>query len=243
MSTGQPIDQPEPDEASTRVATPTTVARPPLVVADGLSLASRQGPVFTDLHFSWPESGLVAVVGPNGSGRSSLLLAVVGRMCGLTGRLSVTGLDAIRQPRKVARSTSVARISDLVELEGQLRVAECITERALIDAVTPQHAESRFAATEHRIGLEIPRDELVDELPALEQAVVAVILATLRPSRLVVLDDADARLDLADQRRLYEALNAIAAAGTAIAVSTAEVAALANDVPRLTLTRPTPEKD
>jgi ABC-2 type transport system ATP-binding protein len=213
---------------------------PPLVVADGLSLASKQGgPVFTDLHFCWPESGLAAAVGPNGSGRSSLLLAVVGRMRGLTGRLSVAGVDAVEEHRTVAQRTSIARISDLVELEGQLSVAECITERALIDAVAPQHAETLFAAMERTVGFEVARRDLVDELPALEQAVVAVILATLRPSRLVVLDDADARLDIADQRLLYEALRAIAAAGPAIAISTTEAAALPDDVPRIALTRPT----
>jgi ABC-type transport system involved in cytochrome bd biosynthesis fused ATPase/permease subunit len=81
---------------------------PPLVVAEGLSLAAKQGPVFTDLRFNWPKSTLVAVVGPSGSGRSSLLLALVGRLRGVTGRLSVTGLDAIRESRKVAQQTSVA---------------------------------------------------------------------------------------------------------------------------------------
>ncbi len=209
-----------------------------LVTAEGLSLASKHGPVFTDLDFSWPESGVTAVTGPNGSGRSSLLLAVVGRMRGLTGRLRVAGLNAVKDPRRVAQCTSVARISDLVELEGQLRVAECITERALIDAVVPQQAEILFADAERTVGLEIGRTELVDELPALEQAVLAVILATLRPSRLVVLDDADARLDLADQRLLYEALTAIAHTGPAIAIGTTEVAALPDGVGRLALTRP-----
>ena len=69
----------------------------------------------------------------------------------------------------------------------------------------------------------------------------------------MVLDDADARLDLADQRVLFEALAAICASGPAIAISTTEVAALPTDVPRLALTRPShspadsaaasPEKD
>jgi ABC-type sugar transport system ATPase subunit len=96
---------------------------------------------------------------------------------------------------------------------------------------------------ERTVGFEVARRDLVDDLPALEQAVVAVILATRRPSRLVVLDDADARLDLADPRRLYEALQAVAATGPTVAVSTTEAAGLPDDVARLALTRPTPVKD
>jgi ABC-2 type transport system ATP-binding protein len=241
MSTDRPLDQPDRHDPPAKDEVPA--AGPPLVVAEGLSLVSKHGPVFTDLELRWPESGLAAVVGPSGSGRSSLLLAVVGRMRGLTGRLRVTGLDAVKEHRAVAQRTSIARISDLVELEGQLTVAECITERALIDAVAPQHAEKLFSAAEQIVGFEVARRDLIDELSALEQAVVAVILATLRPSRLVVLDDADARLDLADQRRLYEALKAIAATGPAIVVSTTEAAALPDDVPRIALTRPTHVKD
>ncbi len=216
-----------------------TDEREPLVVADGLSLRTKQGPVFADLHFTWPGLGPVAVTGPAGSGRSSVLLAVGGRMRGLTGRLSVAGIDAIRRPAEVRAITSVARIADLVRLESRLRVAECITERALIDAVAPQRAEVAFGRLESTLGVAFPRQALVDDLPALEQTVLAVVLATLRPARLVLLDDADARIDLADQHRLFEALRTICATlDTAIAFGTTETAALPTDLARLDLTRP-----
>ena len=211
-----------------------------LVLGDGLSLRTKRGIVFDDVHLDWPASRLVAVTGPAGSGRSSLLLAATGRMRGLTGRLRVAGLDAIAESGKVRALSSVARIADLAQLEGRLTVAESIVERALIDAVRPDDAMRTVAELEDRLDLDLPRDELVEDLPAMEQTAFAAILATARPSRLVVLDDADARIDLADQRRLYELLRLLADSGPTVAVGVTETAALPADVPRVALSRPAP---
>jgi ABC-type multidrug transport system ATPase subunit len=215
--------------------------RESLVIAEGLGLRTKNGVVFDDLQLDWPAGRLVAVTGPAGSCRSSLLLAVTGRMRGLTGRLRVAGLDAVAESGKVRALTSVARISDLAQLEGRLTVSESIVERALIDAVHPDDAMRTVAELEDRLDLALPRAQLVDDLPALEQTAFAAILATVRPSRLVVLDDADARIDLTDQRRLYEVLRLLAEGGPTVAVSVTETAALPADVPRVELSRPAPD--
>ena len=212
-----------------------------LVVADGLGLRTEHGVVFDDVQLDWPTGSLVAVTGPAGSGRSSLLLAVTGRMRGLTGRLKVAGLDGVAESGRVRAITSVARISDLAQLEGRLTVSESIVERALIDAVHPDDAAGIVAGLEERLGVELPRDRLIDHLPALEQTVFAAMLATVRPSRLVVLDDADARIDLTDQRRLYEILRLLAEDGPTVAASVTETAALPADVRRVELSRPAPD--
>ena len=194
------------------------------LVADGLSLSSSDGPVFSDVTFSFPRGRLAVIDGPAGSGRSALLLAIGGRMRGLRGRLRVAGLDVAGQARQVRQAVSVARVAGLVDLEGRLTVTDSLTERSLIDAVPTRRGADAFGETERTLGRTFPRDALVDDLPALDRTLLAVALATVRPSPVLLLDDADASLDLSDQRDLMAALLRLAGTGSTVVASTVETA-------------------
>ena len=167
---------------------PTDDDRPYIETHD-LSLVTREGPVYTGVELAFRRARLAAVVGRSGSGRSALLLTLAGRMRGWTGRCRVAGYDAATQTATLRDRTSLARISDLVDLEPRLTVAESITERALIDAMPLQRAGERFDASCAALGdIGFPRKTLVGELSSLDQTLLAVALATLRPAELVFLD-------------------------------------------------------
>lgn len=197
-----------------------------MVLATRLSLANRGRAVFTDVTFSVDQGCLVAITGPAGSGRSSLLLAIGGRMRGLTGTLQVAGHDAGNQSRHIRRCVSLARIGRLVDVEGQLTVADSITERALTDAVPTARAGEAFRRAEDLLDLTFERRALVDDLPALDRTLLAVALATLRPAQVVLLDDAGAALDLADHRLLMAALLRLTESNVTVVASTLDTEAL-----------------
>ena len=197
-----------------------------LLRVERLGLATRTGPVFTDVTFTVPRQRLTVVVGPSGSGRSALLLGLSGRMRDLTGRVSWGDHGSAARPRQLRAATSVARLATLVQLEGQLSVGESVTERALMEGVQVDAAEHALARVQELVGVTFARDRLVDELGAYDATLLGVALAVLRPAELVVLDDADRGLDLADQRRLLQTLAGLAAAGQTLVVSTTEPAAL-----------------
>ena len=96
----------------------------------------------------------------------------------------MAGYDAATQTAPLRDRSSLARISDLVDLEPRLTVAESITERALIDAMPLQRAGERFEASCAALGgIEVPRKTLVGELTSLDQTLLAVALAPCgRPS-------------------------------------------------------------
>ena len=208
---------------------PTPDQRPPAVVeARRLSLVGPEGPVFRDVTLAVRPGLVTVVVGPGGSGRSSLLLAFCGRMRGCTGTVAAQGhaVRSGRDLRALRRRTSVARISDFVLPEARLTVAESVVERALTDGVRPADAERAFAAAEDVLGTHLDRRTVTERLTAYEQTVLAVALAVVRPADLVVLDDLDTDLDTDDQRRLLDALVRLAAAGPAVLVSTTERASV-----------------
>ena len=144
--------------------------------------------------------------------------------------------------RRLRSRSAVARLSGLVAPEDRLDVAQSLAERALIDGVRPDAAERAFAAAEQALDVHLGRRALVEQLGAYEQAVLAVALARVRPADLVVLDDADADLDLDDQRRLLAALARLAATGPAVLVSTSERAALPAGTLVVGLVAPTPNR-
>jgi len=191
----------------------------PLVTVERLGLATRDSPVFSDLSFRLERGALTVLLGPSGSGRSALLLAVSGRMAGLTGTVGLGDRTRTR-PTDLRRCTSLARLATLVGPEDKLTVAESLTERALIDGVRVADAERAVAVSEQAFALAFPRDRLVEELGAYERALLCVALAVVRPAELVLLDDADRGLDVADQIRLYAALERLCATGPAVLAAT-----------------------
>ncbi|HOA26783.1 MAG: ATP-binding cassette domain-containing protein [Propionibacteriaceae bacterium] len=202
----------------------------PLVVAKGLALRTPRGHVFNPVTATVPRGSVAAVAGGDGTGKSALLLALTGRMRGITGGLTVDGVDAVAHPGRVRAATSVARISDLVATEPMLSLEDCITERTLADAAPARARHANYLHVALLLGLDAPRDTLFGQLSPADQTRAAVALASIRPSRLIVVDDLDRETTLADQAALWAGLLDLAAEGVTVVASTSERAAVPPEV-------------
>lgn len=208
------------------VPPPAADAADGYITGTALTLITRHGPVFADLDFSFPKGALAIINGHSGGGRSALLLALAGRMRGVTGTLRVAGFDAANQGKQIRDTTSIARISHLIDLEPQLTVADSITERALSDALPSARGVAAFHHAETILDRTFDRDLLVDDLSALDRTLLAVAVASMRPAHVLLLDDADSRLDLSDQRLLMAALLRVTDTGVTVVASALETAAV-----------------
>lgn len=198
----------------------------PLLDVDDLALDGPAGPVFTLGAFTLARGELAVLQGPAGSGRSSALLALTGRMKGLRGHGRFDGLDLIRDARRIRRRTAVGRITGLVDVEPRLTVDESITERALTEGVGTDAAEQAVRAVEELVQRPVERRALIETMGALDRAVLTLALACVRPADLIVVDDVDAGLDGTDLSTCYAALLAVAATGPAVLVSAVSAAAV-----------------
>ncbi len=190
--------------------------------ASGLELRTLQGRVFGPIDWVLPPRTHGAVLGVQGSGRSAFLLALAGRMRGLTGSLTVGDLDGIRQPRHLRHRTAVARITDLVELEPGLTVAEAVDEHALAEGVSVRHGRATFEALTGTCGVRFERRARVDELSALDRTLLAALLACQRPAHHIVLDDVDDALTTEQLRHVYAVMGLLGDAGHYFVVSALE---------------------
>lgn len=173
--------------------------RGPLLRLDQLELRTRREAVFGPLDWHLDAGRLGVIAGQQGSGRTSLLLALGGRMRGVTGSLVVddghgTPFDGIENPRELMRRVAVASIGGMAELERLLTVAESVDERSVTEGLGRKDGRQRFHALKQTLGVDIDDETLVDELSAPMRALTTALLACLRPADLVLYDDLDASL-------------------------------------------------
>jgi ABC-2 type transport system ATP-binding protein len=182
-----------------------------MIEASGLGLRTRQGWVYRDVDLSVPPGSVAAITGPAGSGRTMLLLTLAGRAAPSTGELRVG--DTLRRA-DIRRQVAVARATGAVELDPDLTVADSRREAGLL------HHGTDLAWAEDLVGLVVDGTTVVGDLAPDDAALFAVALAVSARPAVVVLDDVDAHTTPDQQRRIWTALAAVAAAGTTAIAST-----------------------
>ncbi len=196
------------------------------VMARGLRVATTRGVVIPALEIDLVPGSVGAVVGGSRTGKSTLLLALTGRLRHVSGMLLVEGHDGIHHPGQVRRLTAVARLDTLIAPESSLSLEDCLTERTLLDAGSPRARLANYLHAAHLVGLDAPLDTLYGKLAPADQTRAALALACVRPSALVVIDDLDRGATLDEQKALWAGVQALAADGTTVVASTTERLAL-----------------
>lgn len=182
-----------------------------MIESSGLGLRTRQGWVYREVDLSVPPGSLAAIAGPAGSGRTMLLLTIAGRAKPSTGELRVA--RAVRRG-DIRREVSVARATGAVEPDPDLTVGDSRREAGLLF----YGADLDWA--ERLVGLDLDGTTVVGDLAPDDAALFAVALAAAARPAVVVLDDVDAHATAAQQRRVWDALGAVAEAGITVVATT-----------------------
>lgn len=171
-------------------ATEPAPAPPPVLTADALLATGPRGVVFGPVSLEVAPGEVVALAGPGGTGRTSLLLALAGRFALAGGRLSVAGAT---QPRAVRDAVAVARAGALMDLDEVWTVGEAIAQRALL---------ARRPPVQTTLSSSVP----LHALSAVDRALLDVALAAGEGRPVVVMDDVDRGLGPEDEARVWRAL-------------------------------------
>jgi len=173
------------------------------------------GPVFENVSTAVPVGGALLVRGPAGSGRTSLLLALSGRMRFVSGAVRVGPHLLPAESAAVRGLVAIARANPACFLEERLRVADLVAERCWIDRVP----ESAVRASLERLELDLPGKALVDELDPAAATLLSLALATAREPGAVVVDEPDAGCGPAGRARVLDGLARVRQAGTTVLTS------------------------
>jgi ABC-2 type transport system ATP-binding protein len=182
------------------------------VIARGITARGPEGIAFENVDLRVGPGSLAVVVGASGTGRTSLLLALSGRLHLATGYLEVSGYMAPEEVKAIRRLMAPARIRPGFELEPRQRVRDTMTERRVISGVSREAIDEAFAL----VGIDPDRLALVGELHPGEQLLLAVALAAATAPAGLLVDDVDAGLPLAARTRVWAGLRAVTWTGTTV---------------------------
>lgn len=189
----------------------------------------RDGPQFTldPVSFQVRQNELMAIVGPNASGKSTLLRLLAGTLVPLSGRVQLDGHEVSRLPART-RAQRIAVVAQESALLFPLRVWEYVLQgrypygRAL-GFETPEDcaiAEDALA----QVGASGLRERWMDELSGGEKQRVVLARALAQRPLLLLLDEPTLHLDIGAQVSLLRRLRQLAAANRyAVVVVTHEL--------------------
>jgi ABC-type cobalamin/Fe3+-siderophores transport system ATPase subunit len=169
-----------------------------VLAVDGVSVMYGQRAVLTDVSFELARGEMLALVGRNGSGKSSLLRVLSGVLAPVRG--SVRWLGRSELP------VGKARVS-LLGVVLQHEPAPSLHVHEVLALASPSAQALEALLVEHR--LEALRDRPLNELSGGERQRVAIARAAAGKPALYLLDEPSNHLDLVERRLFLEWLERV----------------------------------
>jgi ABC-type cobalamin/Fe3+-siderophores transport system ATPase subunit len=214
MSPGRSSAAPRTPPESTRLGTEVRLAVEQVSYA--YSANPSQAPLFTleATSFQARPGEIVAILGPNASGKSTLMQLIAGVLSPLSGRILLNGF-AIHSLSPRTRAQRIAMVQQESRLLFPARVWEFVMQG--------RHAHGRSLRFESHTDMQIVQDalmhvgvadltdRLMDQISGGEKQRVILARALAQQPLLLLLDEPTLHLDIAAQVNLLDALRRLSA--------------------------------
>ncbi|PYU16504.1 MAG: hypothetical protein DMG37_02245 [Acidobacteria bacterium] len=214
MNPGRSSAAPRTPPESTRLGTETRLAVEQVSYA--YSANPSQAPLFTleATSFQARPGEIVAILGPNASGKSTLMQLIAGVLSPLSGRILLNGF-AIHSLSPRTRAQRIAMVQQESRLLFRPRVWEFVMQG--------RHAHGRSLRFESHTDMQIVQDalmhvgaadlsdRLMDQISGGEKQRVILARALAQQPLLLLLDEPTLHLDIAAQVGLLDALRRLSA--------------------------------
>ncbi len=175
------------------------------VAVDGVSLRIREQDVF-------------GLLGPNGSGKTTIIRMLCGVLTPSGGRATVAGYDVNREAEQIKRV--IGYVSQKFSLYPDLSVRENLDFYGNVYGVPPSEAETRKQELLHLCGLEGREQQISGILSGGLKQRLALACALIHRPRILFLDEPTAGVDPVARRLLWDLLFQLAREGTTLFVTT-----------------------
>src|SRR5699024_6588565 len=189
----------------------------PGIVAEHVSRAFGSVQAVHDLSFTAPRGAVTALVGPNGCGKSTLMLMLASLLAPDTGRVLIDGVDPSADSPSV-RAT-VGWMPDQFGAWDSLRVAEVLEVMGRAYFLPTAQRRQRVDELLQLMDLASLAQQPAHVLSRGQKQRLGLARALIHAPSVLILDEPASGLDPASRRRLLHVVRSLAATGTTVLIS------------------------
>jgi ABC-2 type transport system ATP-binding protein len=189
------------------------------VVIRARELTNRYGAKVAVDHIDLEVSAgeIVGILGPNGSGKTTTILMLLGLTEPTSGQAEVAGFDPLREPLEVKRR--VGYLPDQVGFYDGLSARDNLAYTGRLAGLPRSEIDDRFAAAMDRVGLgSVGRERVRTFSQGMRQRLGLAEVLMKRPS-IAILDEPTTALDPHSTQEFLAMIRGLKADGTAVLLS------------------------
>lgn len=190
----------------------------PLLAIKGLRKSFGGLEAVRSFDLDVPEGSIVGLIGPNGSGKTTVLNLVTGEIAADGGSVRLGGREILGQPAFRVCRAQIARTFQLVRILPGMTARENVMIGRLFGAAptTPERARGEIDALLDRVGLSGLAEQAGAQLTYIDQKRVELARALATHPRLLLLDEWLAGLNPAELQIGIELIRRIRAEGMTV---------------------------
>jgi ABC-2 type transport system ATP-binding protein len=160
---------------------------------------------------------ILGILGPNGSGKTTTILMLLGLTEPTEGRAEVAGFDPLRAPLEVKRR--VGYLPDTVGFYDGLSARDNLAYTGRLAGLSRRQIDERFAEALARVGLpDVGRERVATFSRGMRQRLGLAEILMKRPS-IAILDEPTATLDPHSTQEFLGMIRSLKSDGTAVLLS------------------------
>ena len=188
-----------------------------VIAAEGLTKRYGSTLAVDRVDLAVGEGEIVGILGPNGSGKTTTILMLLGLTEPSAGRAVVAGFDPLREPLEVKRR--VGYLPDSVGFYDWLSARDNLFYTARLAGLARREADERIAEAMARVGLaDYARERVATFSRGMRQRLGLAEVLMKRPA-IAVLDEPTATLDPHSTQEFLDMIRGLKADGTAVLLS------------------------
>jgi ABC-2 type transport system ATP-binding protein len=188
-----------------------------VIVTRGLTKRYGRVVAVEDLNLEVAEGEVFGLLGPNGSGKTTTILMLLGLTEPTSGEARVLGLDPMREPLKV--KARVGYLPDQVGFYGELTAWENLRYTTRLLGLPEAEAKARMEEVLRRMGLWEVRDRRVSAFSRGMRQRLGLAEVLLKRPKVAILDEPTLGLDPEAAREFLDLIKGLKAEGLTVLLS------------------------